>query len=91
MKFEVENGNYVGTMEWAGPGEVRLDMDDEKHRKFFESYFSQEDSSMNGPVDGAWMTSERRDESQEAFARAAYQLAAHAYKVRARSSSTHSR
>ncbi len=83
MKFEVENGDYVGTAEWQAPGQVALDMADEKHRNWFERFFSQETSAMSGPVDCAEMTLERRDESEQAFQRAAMELAAHAYKVRA--------
>ena len=82
MKFEIENGDYVGTAEWNGPGQVTLEMDDKSQRTWFENYFKAEDSCMTGPVECAEMTSERRDESQASFQRAAYQLAAHAYKVR---------
>ena len=89
MRFEIENGDYVGTAEWTGPGQVTLEMDDHAQRKWFEDYFKAEDSHMNGPVECAEMTSERRDESQASFQRAAYQLAAHAYKVRAGGSRHH--
>jgi hypothetical protein len=83
MKFEIENGNYVGTAEWAAPGRVALDMEDDSQRTWFERFFAAETSGMTGPVDCAEMSYERRDESEAAFQRAAYELAAHAYKVRA--------
>ena len=83
MKFEIENGDYVGTAEWRAPGQVALDMRDDSQRTWFERFFAQETSGMSGPVDCAEMTYERRDSSEEAFMRAAYELAARAYKVRA--------
>ena len=83
MKFEIENGDYVGTAEWKAPGRVALEMPDDSHRTWFERFFSEETSLMSGPVDCAEMTYERRDDSEEAFQRAAYELAAHAYQVRA--------
>ena len=84
MKFEIENGDYVGTAEWVGPGEVSLEMDDRSHRAWFERYFAQEDAFLTGSVECAEMFSERRDESPEAFQRAANQLAAYAYTVTAK-------
>jgi hypothetical protein len=82
MKFEIENGDYVGTAEWRGPGDVLLDMDDPKQRGWFERYFAQEDASLGGPIGDETMSSERRSESEQAFNRAAFQLAAYSYKVR---------
>lgn len=83
MKLEIENGSVVGTAEWQGPGRVALKMEDEVQKVWFERFFATETSHMSGPVDCAEMTHERRDSSEEAFQRAAYELAAHAYKVRA--------
>ena len=83
MKFEIENGDYVGTAEWQSPGNVALEMQDPKQRAWFERYFESEDAFLSGSVECAEMSSERRDESEQAFSRAAYQLAAYAYKVRA--------
>ncbi|HET7481529.1 MAG TPA: hypothetical protein VFK89_01585 [Actinomycetota bacterium] len=83
MKYEIENGSYVGTAEWAGPGEVALDMHDDSHRRWFEEFFASETSSMTGPLDCAEMSHERRNESEAAFHRAMFELAAHAYAVRA--------
>jgi hypothetical protein len=82
MKFEIENGEYVGTAEWRGPGEVALDMADPSEKTWFERYFSQEDASLGGPIGDERMSSERRDESEQSFNRAAFQLAAYSYKVR---------
>jgi hypothetical protein len=82
MRFEFENGEYLGTAEWGGPGQVTVQMEDEKHQRWFENYFSTEDSFMTGPVDCAEMAMERRDESEQAFSRAAYALAAYSYQVR---------
>ena len=82
MRFEIENGEYVGTAEWQAPGRVALDMKSDTDRAWFERYFRGEDSFMNGPVEAAEMWSERRDASKEAFTRAAFQLAAYAFTVR---------
>ena len=82
MKFEIENGDYVGTAEWQAPGQVALDMPDEGQRSWFERFFEGETSALAGPVDCAEMTYERRSDSEQAFQRAAMELAAHAYKVR---------
>lgn len=82
MKFEIENGEFVGTAEWQGPGKVALDVQDPKARAFFERYFSEEDAFMAGPVESAEMTHHRRDASERAFEHAAFRLAAYAYKVR---------
>ena len=84
MQFEVQHGDSLGTVEWRGPGDVSVQMADPKQESWFSSYFEAEDSVMGGPVDCAEMSSERRDASQEAFQRAAFQLAAYAYKVRAK-------
>jgi hypothetical protein len=83
MKFEIQNGDYVGTAEWKAPGQVALDMRDDSQRDWFQRFFAQETSHMSGPVDCAEMTHERRDSSKEAFQRAAYDLAAYAYAVKA--------
>ena len=82
MKFEFENGEYAGTAEWEAPGSVKVEMEDPKTRRWFQDYFQAEDSFMTGPVDCAEMTMERRDESEQAFTRAALALAAYSYQVR---------
>jgi hypothetical protein len=82
MKFEIENGEYVGTAEWRGPGEVLLEMDDPHQKSWFERYFAQEDASLDGAIGDETMSSERRDDSERAFNMAAFQLAAYSYKVR---------
>ena len=84
MRFEVVNGEDVGTVEWRGPGDVAVQMADPKQARWFSRYFQAEESVMGGPVDCAEMTSERRDASRESFQRAAYQLAVYAYNVRAK-------
>lgn len=81
MRFEIENGEYLGSAEWQGPGRVMVDMADDREREWFESYFSAEDTFLNGSVGDPEMASERRDETEESFMRAAMQLAAYAYKV----------
>jgi hypothetical protein len=58
-------------------------MQDPKQKAWFANYFESEDAFLTGPVECAEMSAERRDESKEAFQRAAFQLAAYAYKVRA--------
>jgi hypothetical protein len=82
MKFEIDNGSYVGTAEWRGPGHVALDMADPSERNWFERYFSEEDCFLTGPVECAELSVERRDETPAAFERAAIHLAAYAYNVR---------
>ncbi|MGH2789432.1 MAG: hypothetical protein ACRDJ0_00430, partial [Actinomycetota bacterium] len=82
MKFEIYNGEReagsagsqdrsVGTAEWQAPGRVALEVEDPTKREWFESFFSSEDSTLDGPVECASMTTaERGDSSEEAFARA---------------------
>ena len=82
MKYEIINGDYLGTAEWEGPGRVKLDMPDGKHKQWLEHFFEGEDSVMGGAGEPEGMTHERRDETEAAFNRAAYQLAAYSYKVR---------
>jgi hypothetical protein len=83
MKFEFENGKYLGTAEWQGPGNVVVEMEDERQKSWFEEYFSKEDSYMSGSVEcDNEMAFERRDESAAAFTHAAQMLAAYSYKVR---------
>jgi hypothetical protein len=82
VKVEIYNGDYVGTAEWSSPGEVDLDITDAAQRRFFEQFFDSEDAFLTGSVGDEEMASERRDASAEAFARAAFQLAAYSYTVR---------
>jgi hypothetical protein len=83
MKFEFENGKYLGTAEWQGPGNVVVEMDDPDDRQWFQEYFSKEDSYMGGSVEcDSEMKLERRDESAAAFTHAAQMLAAYSFKVR---------
>ena len=82
MKFEIDNGHFVGTAEWKAPGQVAVDVDDPQEKQWFEDYFAAEDCFMSGPVECAEMKMERRDESEQAFTRAAMQLAAYSYAVR---------
>lgn len=84
MKFELYDGEYVGTAEWQAPGRVALEVDDPDRRMWFETFFAAEDSTLNGPVEAATMTrAERGDSSQEAFERAMHRLAFYAYESRA--------
>lgn len=87
MRFEIENGDYVGTAEWQGPGTVALDMDDPTQRRFFETFFESEQEALGGTVDCPELQSERPDTSRESFQRAMNSLAAYAYKVRRADSS----
>jgi hypothetical protein len=82
LKYEIENGDYLGTAEWRGPGQVELDMPDGKDKRWLQRFFEGRDSVMGGAAEPEGMTLERRDESEAAFNRAAYQLAAYSYKVR---------
>lgn len=82
MKLEIYNGDFVGTAEWQAPGDVKVDMADTETKAWFERYFATEDSCMSGPVECAEMTAERRDASESAFERAAFELAGYAYEVK---------
>jgi hypothetical protein len=81
VRYEISNGNYVGSAEWLAPGNVALNMDDPAERSFFERYFNSEDSYLEGPVESAEMTSERPNESEDAFRRSAFRLTAYSYRV----------
>jgi hypothetical protein len=81
VRFELFNGDYVGTVEWRDEGEVALDVPDETQRRFFERHFSKEESFMSGAVDQAGMSLERGDSSEPAFVRAVERLAAYHYRA----------
>ena len=89
MRYEFENGDFTGSAEWAGPGQVTVTMEDPAKQQWFEDYFQAEDSFMGGSVECGEMQCERRDESAEAFTRAAQMLAAYSYKVRQGDSRRH--
>jgi hypothetical protein len=82
MKLEIYNGDFVGTAEWRGPGDVALEVEDPRQREFFAAYFAGEDAYLDGPVECAEMEHSRRDSSEQAFGHAAYRLAAYAYTMR---------
>jgi hypothetical protein len=83
VKYAIYNGKYLGTAEWAGPGEVTLVVDDEGERAWLRHFFRREECFLGGSLDGAEMVVERGDSSPEAFERATYRLAAYAYSMRA--------
>jgi hypothetical protein len=74
VRFEIENGNYLGTAEWTGPGEVFLDMPDGDEKRWLQRYFSGESVYLGGLVDCPEMIVERRDSSEAAFIHAAFEL-----------------
>ena len=82
MKFEIDNGEYVGTVEWQGPGTVSVRMKKPTDQEFFERYFTSERSQLAPAGDHEGMTCERPCDSEAAFNRALYELSAYAYKVR---------
>lgn len=90
MKYEIHNGEYVGTAEWRGPGRVELQMPAGKHRDFFESYLRVEDSTLFGPVEAAAMgPAERRDATEASFGHAMWRVAAYRYRARDRDAMQH--
>jgi hypothetical protein len=82
MRFEFENGEFTGSAEYQGPGQVTVTMTDPAKQAWFEDYFRSEDSFMGGSVECGEMQLERRNESEQAFTRAAHMLAAYSYRVR---------
>ncbi len=82
VRYEIENGEYVGTVEWQGPGQVSFEVPDPSEREWFERYFGTEESVMGGAGERQGMTLEKRDASEAAFNRAAWELCAYSYKVR---------
>jgi hypothetical protein len=82
MRFEIENGKFVGTAEYEGSGRVALDVADESQRAFFDNYFRTEEETLSGTVDCPEFNMERPTDSPEAFERAMGRLMAHAYKTR---------
>lgn len=82
VRYEIEGYDFAGTVEWEGPGQVKLEMPDGPQKQWFERYFETQDSVMGGAGEPMGMTLERRNETEAAFNRAAYQLAAYAYTVR---------
>ena len=81
MKVEIYNGYFLGEVEWKGPQDVQVEMDDPKTKSWFEHYFSSEDATLGGSVDCPTLVSQRRDESEEAFTRAAQDLRMHDYRA----------
>ena len=81
MKFEIFNGMYLGTAEWEGPGRVTVAIDDDRERRFFESYFTTEYPYLTGTVDCPGMSEERPDQDEAAFARALARLNQFDYRV----------
>jgi hypothetical protein len=82
MRVEIYDRDYVGSAEWQAPGEVRLDVEDADRRSWFERYFQAEDAFLTGSLGAEEFASERRDSSEQAFARATFNLAAYSYRVR---------
>lgn len=39
MRYDVFNGDHIGTVEWRPPGEVVVEVDDADHRAWLERYF----------------------------------------------------
>jgi hypothetical protein len=83
VRYEINNGSYVGSAEWLKPGTVALTVDDPGEREFFERYFNSEDCHLAGPVESAELTFEAPNESEEAFRRSAFRLTAYSYRVSA--------
>jgi hypothetical protein len=81
MKVEIYNGYFLGSAEWRGPQEVHLEMDDANTKEWFQRYFSEEDSFLEGSVDCPELASERRDDSEEAFTRSLNALGWHNYRA----------
>jgi hypothetical protein len=82
MRVDIYDRDYVGSAEWQGPGDVRVEVADEGRRSWFERYFQTEDSFLMGSLGAEEFASERRDSSEQAFLRATYNLAAYSYRVR---------
>jgi hypothetical protein len=81
VRYEINNGGYVGIVEWREPGTVDLHMEDPTEKAFFERYFSSENCYLGGPVESPEMTSEAPNESEEAFRRSTYRLTAYDYRI----------
>jgi hypothetical protein len=82
MKFRIDNGVFVGTAEWRESGLVDLHITEPDERNFLEHYLSTPYSALGGPIDCPEMQHEAPDSSEQAFQRAMYRLAEHAYTVR---------
>ncbi len=82
MRFELYGRDRVGTVTWAGPGKVELDVADDGKRRFFERFFASEAAMMCGPVGAEEMACERRDASPDSFMRALYELSAYSLVAR---------
>lgn len=82
MELEITNGTFVGTARWRAPRRVELDVADPDARAWLERYFGTEDSFLSGTVDCAELGAGRHDETETAFAHAAFALAAFSYRCR---------
>ena len=50
MRVDIYDRDYVGSAEWQGPGDVRVEVADEGRRSWFERYFQTEDSFLMGSL-----------------------------------------
>ena len=82
MKFEFNNGTFVGTAEWQAPGRVEFDVPERHQREYLERYFATPYFSLGGAIDCPEMQQEDPESSPEFFARAAHRLAERDYDVR---------
>ena len=83
MKLEIHNGTLVGTVEWRGPGEVALDIDDPEQKAWFENYFHAEETCLDGHAEAAHMSAHRRDDTEASFEHACWELAGYHYRTSA--------
>jgi hypothetical protein len=53
MRYEFhEDGDYVGSAQWEGPGQVRLAVGDRREREFLKEYFAGEMTYLATPFEG---------------------------------------
>jgi len=53
MRYEFhEDGGFVGSAQWEGPGQVRLAVADQAEREFLTEYFAGEMTYLATPFDG---------------------------------------
>ncbi len=85
MRFEFDRGGRsVGSAQWEGPGQVRLDVSDTRERAFLQDWFASEVTYLATAFDedDEAFQQRRRDWTPWEFERACHALEGRGYRAR---------
>ncbi len=75
MRFGFEKGNrWIGAVQWEGPGQVALELEDEGMRSRFEGFFRGHETYLGGGEGVDFLQTRRRDWTPWEFERACHKL-----------------